>query len=345
MTILTILDAGFVSVESLRGAGGNVFAFADGASLTGVVYGGDGDDRIEGDSAGRTYTISGRNAGAIDGLLPNGFVQIESLAGKIGNDLFRFTAGGSLSGGVGGGEGVNSIQGGDAINSFLINGRDSGVMNIARAFSQIANLIGGSSSDAFQFTNGGGAEGSIDGGGGPDAITADDASRLLHIAGVGNGSIDGVLINGFANIENLAAEPATIRSSFTPAGRCKDRWTAERATTPSSPMTPVGRSRSAAPTPAHREHPRQRFHSRREFDGRRQQQDTFQFAVGGRLSGYIDGGAGDDALRLDDASRSVNIAAANGRQHCRHSRQRLRRRRESHQRRRRRRVPLRRRLT
>ena len=85
-TVGTILPAGFSGVENLvGGAGPDQFLFR-GGSLAGTVTGGAGADLLMGDSVGRTFTLSGTDAGTVGGLAA--FVQIENLRGGLGADTW-----------------------------------------------------------------------------------------------------------------------------------------------------------------------------------------------------------------------------------------------------------------
>ena len=79
----------------------------------------------------------------------------------------------------------------------------------------IENLKGGSASDVFQFQNGKGVTGSINGGGGGDWLDF-SAYTTPVIVNLGTGQATGEA-GGISNIQNVHGGAATIRSSATAA--------------------------------------------------------------------------------------------------------------------------------
>ncbi|MGH8568124.1 MAG: LEPR-XLL domain-containing protein, partial [Gammaproteobacteria bacterium] len=191
-------DATFTGVERVEGgAGDDTFVVLD-ASITTEVAGGAGDDTLVGADADNTWVITGEDAGALNG---QGFVEIENLTGGAANDTFIF-AGGSISGTIDGGGGVNTFdygsrtasvtvdleagaatdvaamvnvtrvvggQGNDTLigrsedNTWTVSGRNAGGVGSVE-FAEIENVTGGAGSDSFVFAQDARLDGLISGG-------------------------------------------------------------------------------------------------------------------------------------------------------------------------------------
>ncbi len=166
-----------------------------------------------------TYTITGPNTFFIDiGAMPT-FSGFSSITGGTLNDTFSFMPGGSLSGDIDGGGGVNSIvtavlAAAPTGNFFLTTGANSGRLGTIDVFpvgtpvfgtlggtwTNITNLTGGTGIDVFTITGGTAFAGLMDGGGGIDAIRADNLTNTWNLLGVGSGNIGGVGSNNFVNM-------------------------------------------------------------------------------------------------------------------------------------------------
>lgn len=131
--------AGVQSTSLSGGDGDDLVRFADGANLTGVIDGGAGSDivdfalwttsvaadaggyvnieqlrggsaatdRLLGSSLNDTYILTGTNQGTVNGIA---FESFENLQGQAGNDSFTFQAGTSVSVGVDGGSGADTLS-------------------------------------------------------------------------------------------------------------------------------------------------------------------------------------------------------------------------------------------
>src|SRR5205814_2872264 len=108
--------------------------------------GGDGNDTITGDNVGRTYTLTGANAGAVSAILAAGFTTVENLTAGTADDTFTFNNGGSLLGIVTGGAGQDTLNGDDGGRTFTLTGVNAGSVSglVLGSFNTLAHLNGGS---------------------------------------------------------------------------------------------------------------------------------------------------------------------------------------------------------
>jgi len=124
----------------------------------------------------------GENDGmvSIDGGPTINFINFARLVGGNATDIFTITDG-SLTGGVEGGGGINTLVGANVTNTWLITGTDSGNLSYTRAGSTVASntgfldiesLTGGIANDIYNIQGpGGDISGLINGGGGSGADT------------------------------------------------------------------------------------------------------------------------------------------------------------------------------
>jgi hypothetical protein len=182
-------------------------------TITYNVVGGIGNNTLVGPDLTNIWEITGTNSGSLGvGIIPagtvNSFTHIQNLTGGLGDDVFFFQAGGSLTGSIdGGGQGPNgnTIIGDNFGDTFNINGTNAGnIPNLVPAFSNIQNLQGGGGNDSFTFIGSGALTGAIDGGLGTNTITGNDAGDNFVINGANTGTIAGLLgTKGFSDFQNL----------------------------------------------------------------------------------------------------------------------------------------------
>ena len=135
----TVGSVTFIGIESLTGgAGDDTFVFELGGSLGGVIDGGLGDDTLVGADMENTWIIDDIDAGFLNG---QAFVNIENLVGGAEADLFVFN-GGSVSGKIDGGGGVNTLDYSAYASDVIINMASGGV-------SDFQNIIGGTGADTL----------------------------------------------------------------------------------------------------------------------------------------------------------------------------------------------------
>ena len=109
---------GFSNIENLTGNRLNDrFLVASTGSLAGLIDGAGGLDTLQSGDGGVDFIINGPDAGTLVSFI-NGFVRVENLVGGSGNDIFTLE-GGSLSGFIDGGPGLDFLFGGDSPNIRL----------------------------------------------------------------------------------------------------------------------------------------------------------------------------------------------------------------------------------
>lgn len=124
-----------------------------------------------------TWHITGENRGYLqleDGNTLEFFSFANLLGGRL-EDLFRFTVDGVITGGIDGGEGINTIGGSNAANAWVLNDINAGYLKnqateATSNFARIQNLEGGSGTDVFVIEESGHLSGILKGGGGTDRL-------------------------------------------------------------------------------------------------------------------------------------------------------------------------------
>jgi acrosin len=210
----------FSAFENLNGGALTDIFRLTGSPQTVNLNGNDGDDQfivvgdggvngtITGGTGFDTFDQSGKKGAAGTNILT---VNVSSLNG-IENLI------GSTVSGV-----INTLVGPNTANVFTINGTNSGqVMTTTTTigFTGFQNLQGGTSTDEFQFLDGGLIAGSVNGGSGADTLTFAGASQSQAFALTATGSLDGfngmvattlgaTTIASFSNINALVGSSAT----------------------------------------------------------------------------------------------------------------------------------------
>ena len=205
----------FQGFNNLTGNNSSDDFMISGGSITGTVSGGGGDDSIYGDNAANTWAVTANDAGSVDGI--NSFTAIDNLMGgalvdtynisadlsgavdgSAGDDQFYLSSGITITGGLSGGSGSDTLTGPDTLSDWIINGADSGNVN-GITFSQMENIAGGSAVDTFTIGNSAGVSfsGGIDGGGGNDVLDIDFAGTAARsIQFDGNSGTDSIVLRG-----------------------------------------------------------------------------------------------------------------------------------------------------
>ena len=353
---------GFSGVENLTGGtGADTFAFSTAAGVTGTVagnggtdildysasalpvfvnlqtstasgtggftgiegmVGGTAQDNLTGANVNSTWTLTGANAGNVNGFT---FAGVESLTGGTANDTFAVAPGGSV-GAVDGGAGgtdtlsyltygsaaavnlqtssatavgsftrldgavgsaaADALTGANAVNAWTVTGANAGSVN-GFTFAGFENLAGGSLADTFGFAAGGSVAGTVAGNGGTDALdyTAFGAPVTVDLT---TGTATGT--GGFSGIEAViggAAGDTLVGSDLT-----NNAW----AVTGANSGTVNGFA----------------FTSVENLTGG-QLNDTFSFAAGSSVTGTVGGGTGTGTDTLNYAAFgapvAVNLAA------------------------------------
>src|SRR5262249_46330826 len=185
----------FSNVESLTGGTANdTFNFCGSGSIAGAIDGGTGTNTLDyslyatgvtvnllaGTGTGIGTTIANiqnlTGSPQNDSLTGNasnntisGFGGVDTIAGGDGNDSFRLGATQGAGTTVDGGNGTDTLQGTNATNAWQITGANAG--NISGiSFVNTESLLGGTGSDTFTFSSGASLAGTVNGGGGTDAL-------------------------------------------------------------------------------------------------------------------------------------------------------------------------------
>jgi hypothetical protein len=149
----TVAYMGLGSVTLNGGTGGNIFdVLATSPTTTVSIVGGGSSDALIGSNAGNTFTISGSNAGTLNGS-PYGssvlFSQVGSLTAGSGGGIFRFADGASLSGNITGG-GSDTLDYSAYRSSVLVDLQTGFATGVGGSVSGIATVFGGSSTPHAQ---------------------------------------------------------------------------------------------------------------------------------------------------------------------------------------------------
>lgn len=266
--------ANFSQIENIVGNNlADTFIFDNGADISGTVDGISGSDTVDYsaesgsltialgsgkysnidlfvgnniDSAlvapvsSNNWTITGNNDGTIGAIT---FTNFNNLIGNVTTDYFQFMTGGSITGVVDGGSGLDaadfsldngtvsvalgatsysrietfignntsSTLTGDSIaNDWQITGVNDGMVGTT-AFFDFNNLVGNVGFDDFTI-NAGSITGTVDGGNGIDSITGDTIANNWSIASADAGSVTGIA--SFSNIENLNGSSGSDTYTF-----------------------------------------------------------------------------------------------------------------------------------
>lgn len=177
--------ASFSAIDNLSGnLNSDTFTFSTGASISGSINGGAGNDIVDFSGVSGSVSVS---------LGASNYSNIETFIGNGSN---------------------STLVGDDVANTWLIDGANDGVINLTN-FIDFANLTGGTDTD-YYYLNGGSIAGTIDGGGGSDGLFADDVANSWNITGTDSGSVTGV--TAFTNMERLIGGTTTDTFTFSALG-------------------------------------------------------------------------------------------------------------------------------
>src|SRR3989442_2750513 len=267
----------FAGIENLRGGdGSDPFAMTPDGGLSGVVDGGGGNDTLVGADTPNTWVIDGTQAGTVNG---QSFAGVENRTGGASADIFKWMAGGSVSGVVSGGPGNDTLIGADTPNTWTLTGVGAGTLN-GQSFAGIENLVGGEDSDRFVFA-GGSVTGRIDGRGGVNTLDYSAATLAVTVdlttgSAAGAGSVTGVgAVVGGSGTDTLVG-PASSNT-----------WTISDTDTGTVNLVT--------------------FRSIENLVGG-SESDTFVLGPSGKVTGHISGGDGDDVLVAADTPNTWTIS-------------------------------------
>ncbi|MBC7854155.1 MAG: calcium-binding protein [Pirellulaceae bacterium] len=149
----------FSNVEQLIGGSGvDLFHFANGVGVNGLVDGGGGSDTL--DYAAFTTSVS-MNLQSGNATKTGGTSNIEQVIGGTGSD---------------------SLTGSNTVNLWASSSANAGSVNGAFAYSSFENITGGNQPDTFVISAGTQISGNLAGGGGSDILEyADSANNVVNL--------------------------------------------------------------------------------------------------------------------------------------------------------------------
>ncbi len=290
----------FANIQSLTGGtAADTFTVTQAGELQGGIDGGGGSNELAYVEGNNTFVVSGANEGDAS-RIANGFTNIQALQGGTDADDFTIAVGGSLTNGIDGGAGIDTVTATGAFDASTA----AGV-----ALLNVKNLVGNGAADTYTggaastvtLTGiGAGSEGGVSFTGmetvNADAIAA-DADYLIDGVNTGEvlntrfnsqnitggasqntftltgGSITGV-IDGGLNTDTLVQKDA---ASFTVNGLNAGSETAVNSFVNIESLTGSGNA------------------------------DSFLFAAGGEIDGQITGGAGNDTLERQTGNTTWTV--------------------------------------
>lgn len=301
---------GTVSFNNFNNLVGNVtsdnFQFQNGSAITGsldgntgldtvdfslesgvvnVAIGASGYTRIEnfigndisstliGDNVANNWVINGTNDGTVGAI---SFFDFNNLTGNTGIDNFSLN-GGSITGNLDGGAGVNSITADNTANTWTIISADAGNVTGISGFSNIENLNGNAGTDDYIFSDGSSISGIVDGGGSTDVVNQSAQSGFVNLT-LGSA--------GYTNIESFIGNGS---NSTLTGENIVNTWTITGVD--SGTVGPIN------------------FSNISNLQGG-SGDDSFT-TNGGTVTGLIDGGSGTDLILAENVINTWNITAAN----------------------------------
>ena len=186
----TLNTFSFSGMEMLTGGmSDDTFIFANTAAVSGIIDGGQGTDTLDYSAYGADVALDLQaNTATATGAIAN----IDSVIGSAGAD--------------------DVLTGADGINTWTIDGGNSGDINGAFSFSGVETVNGGSLDDTFTITDTGSLSGAINGGNGND--TVDYSQRTLAVA-VDLNTTGATGMGAFSGIEGFIGSQAV--DTFTAA--------------------------------------------------------------------------------------------------------------------------------
>ena len=160
-----------------------------------ILDGGEGFDRLNGNSADNDLTLTDLNEGTLDKV---SFSNIENIYLQGGNDSVTIESGGRLSGLLDGGEGNNTLIVDD---THPINIGDEGII-----------IIGGGGSGGYKNFSNIRVEDN-DSGDQKNSITLNSNSNNVSITGPNSGTVDGTAFTNISDIDLAGGDDNAIISS------------------------------------------------------------------------------------------------------------------------------------
>ncbi|NGX62907.1 MAG: Heme/hemopexin-binding protein [Candidatus Anoxychlamydiales bacterium] len=166
-----------------------------------IVFGKAGTNTIMSPDLANVFEVKDLNRGRLNNSIA--FYNIQNLKGSIYlDDMFIFELNGKLSGKIDGYGGKNTIKAPSLKNLWNITSEDTGYIHGIVNFSNVQNLIGGSTNDRFEFLTNAKINGIINGEGGYNVLdysnslsdTTIDLHKLINIHEVIGSKANNILI-------------------------------------------------------------------------------------------------------------------------------------------------------
>ena len=277
------------------GTGADDFVVTAGATFGGAIDGGAGVNTLTGPDQNATWNVTGADSGNIAGGVVASFKNIQNLTGGSGNDDFVIAEGGSVTGVIDGGPGVNTLTGPNQNETWHVTGANAGnITGVVASFKNIQNLTGGSGADDFVFSNGATLSGTVDGGAGSDKLDLSAYLTATNATLTGLGATDGYAgtvagVTAFTDLQTLTG--SAVPGNTLTGANADATWS---LTSGGDSYAEVGSGQTLAFS---------NFDNLTGGSGA----DDFVFADGVTFSGKIDGGAGADTLDFSAYTTAQNV--------------------------------------
>ncbi len=258
--------------------GGNdtdIFTITESGSFIGTIAGGAGDNSLvrTNTTGNNAWLLTGNDAGTLN--VDTVFSQIQTL---IGSSEVAVT---------------DTLTGrGDFATSWLIDGSDTVTTNGNTInFSGMENLTGGANDDTFEIADGGSISGTINGGSGNNSLARSNSTgnNSWLLTGDDTGSVTyGATTTNFSLIQTLVGSSnGAVVDTLTGRGDFATSWLIDGSDT----VTTNGNTIN--------------FSAMENLTGGTNN-DSFEIADGGAVSGIISGGLGANSLELSNTSGNNN---------------------------------------
>ena len=207
----TLNGVAFTQIENLQGGSDPDQFVVNGGSLSGIADGGGGVDTLTADNTLNLFVVDSADGGSLGSV--NRFASVESLVGNALNDIF-WLAGGSLTGLIQGGLGVNSLIGNNVPGQYTIDNPNSGtVTGVSGGFDEIGWIYAGTDNDEITITSSGSLSGSVFAAGGDDTFLVTPGLGVVLDVDGGSG-VDQLTVDAGAGLPTVTATQVTV----TPGG-------------------------------------------------------------------------------------------------------------------------------
>ena len=168
---------------------------ASGRYLNLELYTGNGaNSSIVGDNVPNVWSINGSSDGVDDGTVGTvAFIDFANITGGADADSFSLSSG-TLSGALNGGAGTDTLIGDNTANTWTISAADAGSATGVGSFADIENLTGNADTDDFAFGSAGSLSGVVDGSTGTDSVNYSAVAGAVTVV---------IGAAGFSNIETF----------------------------------------------------------------------------------------------------------------------------------------------